>query len=122
MSEAGSPAPIAIPISSSSGGRVSGKSWKYQKTSTVRSNLPEGVKCKFSVRMEKTKKEKAIKALQTELKEEKQAEITRRREITAERKIIVEEKLRLEEDKARMGAKKAARIARRAGRTKKIAH
>jgi len=88
----------------------------------VRSHLPEGVKSKFGARMEKTKKEKAIKALQTELKEEKQAEITRRREITAERKRITEEKRRLEEDKAKMGARKAARLARKAGRTKKINH
>jgi rRNA-processing protein CGR1 len=91
--------------------------------------------------MAQTTREKAIKKLQTELKEEKQAEITRRREITRERKEAVQERLRLEEDKAKvsfvcehmdalqylmhdvqkqMGARKAARLRRRAGRTKKI--
>ena len=84
----------AIAVAGSSGGRVSGKSWKYKKTPAVyvlsssyvsrliekmsrRSNLPEGVKSAFSARMEKTKKEQAIKKLQTELREEKQAERTR---------------------------------------------
>ncbi|CAL1695342.1 unnamed protein product [Somion occarium] len=111
-----------IPLGASSGGRVSGKPWKSQKTATVRSFLPEGVKSKWEERMEKTKKEKAIKALQTELKEEKQAEIKRRKEITLERKKAAEERRRLEEDKAKMGARKAARLRRRAGRTKKINH
>ena len=43
-----------------------------------RSTLPEGVKTKkWEDRMEKTRKEKAIKLLQAELSEEKKAEITR---------------------------------------------
>ncbi|PSR75905.1 hypothetical protein PHLCEN_2v8819 [Hermanssonia centrifuga] len=66
------------PISTSSAGRVSGKPWKYQKTATVRSHIPDGVKTKsWSERMEKTQKEKAVKKLQIELKEERQAEFTR---------------------------------------------
>lgn len=86
-----------------------------------RSNLPQGVKTKWDERMEKTKKEKAIKKLQTELKEEKLAEKqrysffsrrkvlcsigviwNRRREITLERKKAAEERRRLEEDKAKV--------------------
>ncbi|RDB29411.1 rRNA-processing protein CGR1 [Hypsizygus marmoreus] len=111
--------PIALP--SSSNGRVSGKAWKAQKTATVRSQLPPGVKTKsWEDRMFKTQKALAIKKLQTELKEEKQAEIQRRREVTMERKKAAEERQRLEEAKAKMGAKKAARLRRRAGRTKKI--
>ena len=62
---------------------------------------------------------------------------SRRREVTAERKKAAEEKRRLEEAKAQvrfiyrplfvtyitqMGARKAARLRRRAGRTKKINH
>ncbi|TCD69962.1 rRNA-processing protein cgr1 [Steccherinum ochraceum] len=109
-----------VSLSSSSSGRVSGKPWKYQKTAAVRSNLPDGVKSSFSARMQKTQKEQAIKQLQTEMKEEKLAEIKRRRDITQERKRIAEEKRRLEEDKAKMGARKAARMRRKAGRTKKI--
>lgn len=43
-----------------------------------RSTLPDGVRTKkWEDRMEKTKKEKAIKLLQAELSEEKKAEITR---------------------------------------------
>jgi hypothetical protein len=43
-----------------------------------RSHLPQGVRTKnWSQRMEKTKKDQAVKRLQAELKTEKQAEITR---------------------------------------------
>ncbi|KDR85335.1 hypothetical protein GALMADRAFT_54227 [Galerina marginata CBS 339.88] len=128
-----------VPIASSSNGRLSGKPWKAQKTATVcvvsglsinvvfillrRSHLPEGVKTKnWEDRMQKTQKALAIKKLQNELKDEKQAEFQRRREITMERKKAAEEKRRLEEAKAQMGARKAARLRRRAGRTKKINH
>jgi rRNA-processing protein CGR1 len=71
--------------------------------------------------MEKTKREAAIKKLQTELKEEKQAEISRfvwlyshntewrphnptgrRRAVTLERKKAAEERRRLEEEKAKV--------------------
>ncbi|GJE85751.1 similar to rRNA-processing protein cgrA [Phanerochaete sordida] len=112
----------SIPIAPSSAGRVSGKPWKLQKAATVLSHLPEGVKTKWEERMQKTQKEKAIKKLQTELKEEKEAEKQRRREITLERKKAAEERRRLEEEKAKMGARKAARLRRKAGRTKKINH
>ncbi|KAG6832294.1 hypothetical protein H0H92_003527 [Tricholoma furcatifolium] len=105
----------------SSNGRVSGKSWKAPKTATVRSQLPEGLKTKsWDDRMRKTQQAQAIKKLEAELKEEKQAEIQRRRQITRERKQAAEERQRLEEDKAKMGARKAARLRRKAGRTKKI--
>ena len=71
--------------------------------------------------MEKTKKEMSIKKLQTELKDEKQAEISRyglklyadpsrgiymlpgrRRQVTMERKKAAEERRRLEEEKAKV--------------------
>lgn len=67
-----------LPLASSSNGRVSGKSWKPLKTATVRSHLPDGVKTKsWEDRMKKTQKALAIKKLETELKEEKQAEFQR---------------------------------------------
>ncbi|EED80424.1 predicted protein [Postia placenta Mad-698-R] len=92
----------AVPLASSSRGRVSGKPWKPQKTATVRSLIPDGVKTKsWEDRMQKIQKQKAIKQLQTELSEEKKAEKTRRREITLERKKAAEERRRLEEDKAK---------------------
>ncbi|KAJ4499495.1 hypothetical protein C8R41DRAFT_814211 [Lentinula lateritia] len=114
-----SSSPLELP--SSSNGRVSGKSWKTARTATVRSRLPDGVKTKsWAARMEQTKRSLAIKKVEKELKDEKVAEVTRRREVTLERRRVAEEKHRLEEDKAKMGARKAARIRRKAGRTKKI--
>ncbi|KAM5530110.1 hypothetical protein V8D89_016219 [Ganoderma adspersum] len=127
------------PLVQSSSGRVSGKGWKPAKSATVmfprslmlestpvqirRSHLPEGVKTKkWDDRMQKVKKEQAIKKLQAELKDEKLAQIQRRKEITLERKKAAEERHRLEEEKAKMGARKAARLRRKAGRTKKINH
>ncbi|KAL7285141.1 hypothetical protein ACG7TL_000233 [Trametes sanguinea] len=121
-----------LPLAQSSAGRVSGKAWKPPKSATVRSHLPEGVKTKkWEERMEKTKKEQAIKKLQQELKQEKEEEIKRfvsapfprtRREVTLERKKALEERQRLEEAKAKMGARRAARLRRKMGRTKKINH
>ncbi|KIJ68588.1 hypothetical protein HYDPIDRAFT_82333 [Hydnomerulius pinastri MD-312] len=109
-----------IPLTSSSGGRVSGKAWKVAKSATVRSQSSVGHKTKWDGRMEKTQREQAMKKLQNELKDEKNAEKQRRREITLERKKAAEERRRLEEDKAKMGARKAARLRRKAGRSKKI--
>ncbi|RPD64883.1 hypothetical protein L227DRAFT_560644 [Lentinus tigrinus ALCF2SS1-6] len=68
----------ARPLAQTSGGRVSGKAWKSHKAATVRSLLPDGLKTKkWEDRMEKTKKEQAIKKLQAELKDEKFSEIQR---------------------------------------------
>ncbi|KAJ7042376.1 hypothetical protein C8F04DRAFT_1075698 [Mycena alexandri] len=110
-----------IALAPTANGRVSGKSWKLQKTATVRSYLQDGVKTKsWEDRLAQTKKAQAIKKVEAELRDEKQAEATRRREITLARKKAAEERRRLEEDKAKMGARKAARLRRRAGRSKKV--
>ncbi|KAF8584991.1 hypothetical protein K439DRAFT_1410559 [Ramaria rubella] len=112
---------IAIELLNSSGGRVSGKGWKQTKSATRRSHLPAGVKSRsWEDRMEKTKREDSVKKLQKELKEEKTAEITRRKAITAERKKAALERQQFEEMKAKMSAKKAARLKRKAGRSKKV--
>jgi hypothetical protein len=52
--------------------------------------------------MQKTKKDQAIKKLQSELKDEKQAEITARRETIIQRRKATEERKRLEENKAKV--------------------
>lgn len=109
-----------IELTNTANGRVSGKGWKMQRTATRRSHLSEGLKSSFEERMEKTQKEKAFKKLQKELKEEKEAEFTRRREITAARKKAALERQQFEEMKAKMGARKAARLKRKAGRSKKV--
>ncbi|KAL4070830.1 hypothetical protein J3A83DRAFT_3289941 [Scleroderma citrinum] len=106
-----------IPLASSSNGRVSGKPWK---AATIRSQAPKGRKIQWEERMERTKREQAIKELENELKEEEQAEKQRRRQITMERKKAAEERRKLEEEKTKMGARKAARRRRQAGRTKKV--
>ena len=59
--------------------------------------------------MEKNRKETAIKKLQSELREEKMAEIMRRREITKVRKQAAEERRRIEEDKAKVEKLKQSR-------------
>lgn len=65
--------------------------------------IPASTRSKdFDTRMQLTSKNKAIKKLQTELREEKQAELDRRREITKERRKAAEERRRLEEDKAKV--------------------
>ncbi|KAH7885902.1 hypothetical protein F5I97DRAFT_1808925 [Phlebopus sp. FC_14] len=110
----------AIKLASSSNGRLSGKPWKLTKRATFRSQSSVAHKTKWDERRERTKQEQAIKMLQTELREEKQAEKQRRREITMQRKRAAEERRRLEEDKAKLGQRKAARLRRKEGRTKKI--
>lgn len=105
--------------------------------------MPNGLKTKkWEERMEQTKREAAIKKLEKEMKEEKLAEAAQRRETIRQRKLAAEEKQRIEEAKAlvgslmftfiwsvhpltsgfKMGARKAARLRRKAGRTKKINH
>lgn len=84
--------PLPIPLAASALGRTSGKSWKARKLATVyindsliqfisrltlcsRSQMSDGLKSKsWEERMEQTKKASAVKKLQTELKEEKDAE------------------------------------------------
>jgi len=119
MDQQGSP----VPIASSSNGRVSRKPWKQEKTAIRRSHMQPALKStSFDDRMAKTTKARAIKKLQVELKEEKQAEIQRRREVIQERRKAAEERKRAEELKAQLGARKAARLRRKAGRSKKVAH
>ncbi|PBL01207.1 hypothetical protein ARMGADRAFT_1073507 [Armillaria gallica] len=121
MESQSTPEAVPIPLRASSNGRVSSKSWKPLKSATVRSLVSAGRKSKsWDDRMEKAKKAMSIKKLEKELKEEKQAEITRRKDITLERRKAAEERRRLEEEKAKMGARKAARLRRKAGRSKKI--
>ncbi|KIY66166.1 hypothetical protein CYLTODRAFT_378168 [Cylindrobasidium torrendii FP15055 ss-10] len=110
-----------LSLASSSNGRVSAKTWKPQQKPTVRTLQSAGWKSKsFEDRMQKTKVAQAIKKVELELKEEKQAEITRRKEVTIERKKAAEDRRRLEEEKAKMGARKAARLRRKLGRSKKV--
>ncbi|KAK0478288.1 hypothetical protein IW261DRAFT_1565270 [Armillaria novae-zelandiae] len=103
MDTQSTPEVVPIPLRASSNGRVSYKSWKPLKSATVRSLVSAGRKSKsWDDRMEKAKKAMSIKKLEKELKEEKQAELTRRKEITLERRKAADEKRRLEEEKAKV--------------------
>jgi len=117
-----SSAPIAF-LAPSNNGRVSGKNWKSPKTATVRSHLQRAVRTtSWEARKERETKNAAIKALQKELKDEKAAELQRQRDTIKERREKAEEKKRLEEMKAKMSAKKLARVRKRQGRSKKVNH
>jgi len=111
----------AIPLNSGSAGRVSGKSWKLPKLATRRSQLSEGLKTKsWEDRMRQTTQAAAVKKLEIELKDEKQAALVARREKIQTRRKAKEEKERLALMKAKMSQKKLDRARRKAGRTKKI--
>jgi len=101
--------------------------------------MPDGVKSKnWDDRMQKTERARAIKKLQVELRDEKESEINRRRQITKERKHAAAEKKRIQDEKIKvcesiffsalihktvqLGARRAARLRRKMGRTKKINH
>lgn len=115
------PQPAPLPLAPSANGRVSGKAWKEPKTATVRSHLPAGVKTRsWQERMDRTKRDQAAKKVAQELKDEAAQEKARRRAVTQERKKAAEEKARLELAKATMGARKAARLKKRMGRSKKV--
>ncbi|KDN42904.1 hypothetical protein RSAG8_06430, partial [Rhizoctonia solani AG-8 WAC10335] len=110
-----------VPIAQTINGRVNGKGWKSQKTATKRSHMQAGVKAKsWEARMRKTATEEAVKKLHKEMVEEKATEAARRREVSQERKRARVEKARLEELAAKMSAKKAERLRKRAGRNKKV--
>jgi len=118
-----SPSPTigpAISLPSSSNRRVSGKPWKETKKPTVRSHLQAGVKTKnWEDRMRKTQKALSIKKLQAELREEKQTELKRRREVTAERKKVADEKKEARGSKSSDGSTEGCKAASSSRQDKK---
>ncbi|KAI7864172.1 hypothetical protein BDF14DRAFT_1694485, partial [Spinellus fusiger] len=54
--------------------RVSGKAWKIQKTPTVRAQKSKSLRRTWEQRSEERGKQQTVKALERQLKEEKQAE------------------------------------------------
>jgi hypothetical protein len=69
--------PPTISLAASKNGRVSGKAWKETKVATRRSYLSPSLKTPFEVRREADKKREAVKLLEKEMKEEKEAEAER---------------------------------------------
>ncbi|WFD33222.1 hypothetical protein MCUN1_000035 [Malassezia cuniculi] len=80
------------------------------------------VKTSWDVRTQERQRMAAVKARERQMREEKENEKNRKIELIRERQRKAEEKMRLEAMAAKMSAKKAARHARRMGRTKKVAH
>lgn len=63
--------------------------------------MPSGLRTKtWEDRMDQTKREAAIKKLEREMKEEKQAVAAQHREAIRQRRLALEEKKRIEESKA----------------------
>ncbi|KAG0168245.1 hypothetical protein DFQ28_005213 [Apophysomyces sp. BC1034] len=98
--------------------RVSGKSWKIQKTPTVRAQKAKSLRRTWEKREEERTRLKAVKTLEKQMKDEKQAEKDRKRQITLERKKIKEEKERIEQLAAKMSAKRLQRLKKREARKK----
>lgn len=112
---------LALPLAPSANGRLSGKGWKVQKMAALQSQHAQIYQSKkWRERMRMTQKTLAIKLLQNELKDEKQAEKDRRKAITLQRKRATQDREREERLKAEMGLRKAARLRKRAGRNKRI--
>lgn len=72
--------------------------------------------------MQQRQKMLSIKTREREMKQAKEDEVERKRQVRREREVKAAEKERLEVMAAKMSAKKALRHARRMGRTKKVAH
>ncbi|KAI8066443.1 hypothetical protein BC940DRAFT_302864 [Gongronella butleri] len=98
--------------------RVSGKAWKVQKTATVRTQQPKALRRSWEKRTQERQKLETVKALQKQLKDERQAEKDRKKEINNERRRIEEEKARQEALAAKMSKKRLERMRRKEKRKK----
>ncbi|KAG1053747.1 hypothetical protein G6F46_007649 [Rhizopus delemar] len=98
--------------------RVSGKIWKIQKKAAVRTQQPKQLRRTWDERTKERERNNAMKALEKQLKQEKQDEIDRKKQANLERKRIKEEKERQEALAAKMSAKRLARLKKREARKK----
>ncbi|EJU01936.1 hypothetical protein DACRYDRAFT_116350 [Dacryopinax primogenitus] len=111
----------AIPLRASAGGRESGKLWKSTRAATRRTQMPKSLKSKsWEARVAERTQEEATRKIAKEMRDEKQAEADRKREVLRERRKVKEEKARLEAMAAKLSAKKLARMKKRAGRSKTV--
>ncbi|KAL7424880.1 hypothetical protein Q5752_000566 [Cryptotrichosporon argae] len=109
-----------VDVRLSKGGRLTGKAWKGDKTAARRTFIAPALKTPFKKRMDKEQARKAVLAVEREMKDEKEAEAERRRTAIRERRERQAEKKRLEDVAAKMSVKKAQRMKKRLGRSKKI--
>ncbi|KAG9029301.1 hypothetical protein FS837_003599 [Tulasnella sp. UAMH 9824] len=111
------------PLAKGTSGRVSGKWWKEEKKPFKRAHLPPVLKSKsWEKQKEAMNKEKAIRQLIKEQKEERAQADKARKQAIVERRKAKEEKERLERMREKMSAKKLERLKKKLGRTKKINH
>ncbi|WOO76877.1 rRNA-processing protein CGR1 [Vanrija pseudolonga] len=111
---------VVLEVRASKNGRTHGKAWKSEKTATRRNYISSELKTPFEKRMEREKEKQAMKAVERKMKEEEQAAKDRKVTIIRERRERAAEKARLEAVAAKMSAKKAQRMKKRQGRSKKI--
>ncbi|WRT69499.1 uncharacterized protein IL334_006485 [Kwoniella shivajii] len=115
-----STAPVLVSVAASRNGRTPGKAHKGEKTALKRSYISNAVKTPYEKRREKDRQQESMKAVEKELKDDKQAEKDRKVTAIKERRERVAERQRMEEMRAKMSAKKLQRMKKRMGRTKKI--
>ncbi|OCF37114.1 rRNA-processing protein CGR1 [Kwoniella heveanensis CBS 569] len=113
-------APVTVGLAASKNGRTPGKAHKSEKTAVKRSYISNSIKTPFEKRREKDRQTEATKALEKEMKDDKEEERQRKVTIIKERRERTAERHRMEEMKAKMSAKKLQRMKKRQGRSKKI--
>ncbi|WVW86710.1 hypothetical protein I302_108764 [Kwoniella bestiolae CBS 10118] len=119
-SSSSSSPPVVVSVAASRNGRTPGKAHKGEKTAVKRSYISNSIKTPFEKRREQDRQKEAMKAVERELKDDKQAEKDRKVTIIKERRERAAEKQRMEDMRAKMSAKKLQRMKKRQGRTKKI--
>ncbi|CAG8526448.1 4151_t:CDS:2 [Funneliformis caledonium] len=98
--------------------RVSGKIWKHPKKATHRSQLARGLRKSWNERLKERNEKQALKMLEKELKDEKEAEKKRKLDAALKRKQALEEKERQEKLAAIYSAKKLKRLQKKQGKRK----
>nr|XP_018260458.1 rRNA-processing protein CGR1 [Kwoniella dejecticola CBS 10117]OBR82616.1 rRNA-processing protein CGR1 [Kwoniella dejecticola CBS 10117] len=105
-----STSPVTVSVAASRNGRTPGKAHKSEKTAVKRSYISNSVKTPFEKRREQDKAKAAMKAVEQELKDDKQADHDRKVSIIKERRERAAEKQRMEDMRAKMSAKKLQRM------------
>ncbi|KAJ1738228.1 hypothetical protein LPJ68_005725 [Coemansia sp. RSA 1086] len=93
--------------------RVSGRVWKTPKNPTNRTMMAKSLRRSHAQRMQVQRDRKALKQLEQELRDEKEAEKTAHRNKIIERRKKHEEKVQREMFEAKMSERKRMRMKRK---------
>ncbi|RKP14764.1 hypothetical protein BJ684DRAFT_2161, partial [Piptocephalis cylindrospora] len=93
--------------------RVSGKTWKSARTAARRTQRPSSLNRTFAQRMDEKKKADIAKGLERMMREGKEADKQRKKEVREERQKIKAERERMEHLKTVLSAKKLQRMKRK---------